>query len=152
MKVGIIIVCYNNELDIDIKECTKHLKEIKDVVFCFVNNNSQDNTYDALKEINTACKNVSVINISKKKSDTAAVRAGARFMTNQFNLKHLGFVPSNKIIKYGSLSVLIKEIRNNQFDISSINPYKENDKGVKLTFFQSLFPILEHLEKQLVNN
>lgn len=152
MKLGIIIVCHNNEFDIDIHKCTKYLKQIKDIAFCFVNNNSQDNTLDMLKEISTANKNVFVLNISRKKSDTAAVRAGARFMTNQLNLNHLGFVPANKINSYDSLCALIKEIRDNPLDISDILPYKVNEKGVKLTFFQSLFPILEHLEKQLVNS
>lgn len=145
MKIGIIIICYNNEMDIDIGHCTKYLNKVKDIEICLVNNHSNDNTYDVLKEIKESCNNVSIVNIKKFKSDNAAVKAGARFMTSQFNLKHLGFVNMNMISKYDNLNMLIKDIRDNQIDILNYEQSILNKKGIKLTMFQSLFPVMDYL-------
>ena len=43
MKLGIIIICHNNENDIDIDHCVKYLNKVKDIEICLVNNNSKDN-------------------------------------------------------------------------------------------------------------
>lgn len=147
MKLGIIIICYNNENDIDKGHCVKYLNNLKDIEICLVNNNSKDNTYNALKEIKEHCKNVSIVNVKIFKSDNAAVKAGSRFMSYQFNLKYLGFVNSNMISKYKGLSLLIKAIGDNQVDISKYNQSFLNNKGIKLTMFQRLFPVMEYLAK-----
>jgi len=152
MKLGIIIICYNNENDIDISHCVKYLNKVKDIEICLVNNNSKDNTYDVLQEIKEYCKNVSIVNIKKFKSDNSAVKAGARFMSSQFNLKHLGFVNTNMIDKYQDLSLLIKSIRDNQVDISNYNQSISNKKGIRLTMFQSLFPVMDYLAKINIKN
>ncbi len=148
MKTGIIIICYNNELDIDMNLCIKLINDVKNIELCFVNNNSQDNTYDLLKDISDACENVSLVNINKHKTDISAVRAGARFMFNQFNLKYLGFFTSDRVIKYENLCLLIKDIQDNQVDISNYNESILNKKGTKLTLFKSLFPVMDYLEKR----
>ena len=145
MKIGIIIICSNNENDIDIGLCIKHLNKVKDIEICLVNNNSKDNTYNILKEINERCKNVSIVNVKKLKSDNSAVKAGARFMSSQHNLKYLGFVNTNMISKYKDLSLLIKTIRDNQVDISKYNERFLNKKRKKLTMFQSLFPVMDYI-------
>ena len=145
MKLGIIIICHNNENDIDIEHCVKYLNKVKDIEICLVNNNSKDNTYNVLKEIKEYCGHVSIVDIKKFKSDNSAVKAGARFMSSQFNLKYVGFVNSNFIYEYEDLSLLIKSIRDNQVDISNYNQSISNKKGVKLTMFQSLFPVMDYL-------
>jgi hypothetical protein len=152
MKTGIIIICHNNENDIDTDCCVKYLNNIKDIEFCLVNNNSEDDTYDMLKDISETCGNVSVVNINKHKTDISAVRAGARFMFNQFNLKHLGFINTIMISKYEDLSILIKAIGDNQVDISRYNQSQLNKKGIKRTMFQSLFPVMDYLAKNNIKN
>lgn len=147
MKTGIIIICYNNEIDMDTNRCVRYLNNVNDIEFCLVNNNSKDNTYELMKEISEACENVSIVNINKYKTDMAAVRAGARFMFNQFDLKYLGFVDNNLISKYEDLSLLIKAIQENQVHISNYNRSILNKKGIKLTLFQSLFPVMDYLAK-----
>ena len=152
MKLGIIIICHNNENDIDIDHCIKHLNKVKDIEMCLVNNNSKDNTYDVLKEVKERCENVSIVDIKKFKSDTSAVKAGARFMSSQFNLKYLGFINTNMISEYENLCLLIKAIGDNQVDISKYNQSYLNKKGIKLTMFQSLFPVMDYLVKINIEN
>jgi glycosyltransferase involved in cell wall biosynthesis len=152
MKLGIIIICHNNENDIDIRHCVRYLNKVKVLEICLVNNNSKDDTYNVLKEIKGYCENVSIVNIRKTKSDNSAVKAGARFMSSQFNLKYLGFVNTNMIEKYDDLSLLIKSIRDNQVDISNYNQSFLNKKRIKLTMFQSLFPLMDYLAKINIKN
>lgn len=152
MKLGIIIICYNNENDIDIGHCIKYLNKVKNIEICLVNNNSKDNTYDILKEVKERCENVSIVDVKKFKSDTSAVKAGARFMSSQFNLKYLGFINANVISEYENLCLLIKAIGDNQVDISNYNQSYLNKKGIKLTMFQSLFPVMDYLAKINVEN
>jgi hypothetical protein len=147
MKTGIIIVCYNNEHKIDKDLCIKYINNVQNVEFCFVNNNSEDNTHEILKDISETCKNVSVVNINKYKSSTSAVRAGARFMFNEYNLKQLGFITTNTFSKYENLSILIKVIHENQLKISKYDQKILHTKETKLTLFQSLFSVMDYLAK-----
>nr|WP_315224043.1 glycosyltransferase [uncultured Flavobacterium sp.] len=141
MKIGIIIICYNNEFNIDKDLCIKYINEVKNIEFCLVNNNSEDNTYEVLKDISETCKNVSVVNINKHNSNISAVRAGARFMFNEYNLKYLGFITENTFGSYGDLSMLIKAIQENQLDILNYNRLVLNTKEIKLASNKSLFPV-----------
>jgi hypothetical protein len=124
---------------------------VKDIKVCLVNNNSKDSTYGVLKKIKEDCRNVSIVNIKKFKSENSAVKAGARFMSSQFNLKHLGFVDSMTVNKYKDLSLLIKMIRDNQIDISRYNENILRKKEIKLTLFQSLFSVMDYLAKRNIS-
>ncbi|MGK0446490.1 MAG: glycosyltransferase involved in cell wall biosynthesis [Polaribacter sp.] len=152
MKLGIIIICYNIENDVDVAHCIKYLNEMEGIEICLVNNNSKDNTYDILKEVTESCENVSIVNIKQFKSDNSAVKAGARFMSNQFNLKHLGFINADTLSQYDVLSLLIKKIRDNHVDISMYNQTISNKKEVKQTMFQSLFPVMDYLAEINIEN
>ena len=147
MKLGIIIICKNNENDIDVNLCTRYLKTVIDTKFCLVNNSSEDKTHALLERIKDRSQNVSVVNIKKMKSDNSAVKAGARFMFNQFTLDHIGFVNANTINNYEDLSLLIKTIRAHRAEIINYHQEVLNTKAVKLTQFQSLFPVIDYLEQ-----
>ena len=56
------------------------------------------------------------------------------------------------ISKYQDLSRLIKAILVNQVNISKYNQSFLNKKEIKLTMFQSLFPVMEYLTKININN
>ncbi|MVO08931.1 glycosyltransferase [Flavobacterium sp. TP390] len=146
MKTGIIIICHNQEKTLDTLQCVQHIHHSKNIEFCFVNNNSNDNTYELLKEISEVCQNVSVVNINKYKKDISAIRAGARFMFDQFTIQYLGFVTADMIGKYENLSQLLAKILNNQLHIVSSRQSFLKQRKMKLTLFQSLFPISDYLE------
>ncbi|WP_397364633.1 glycosyltransferase [Olleya sp. R77988] len=153
MKIGIIIIFHNNETDIETSVFIEQLNQTKNIELCFVNNNSKDNTYQLLNEIKEGCSNVSVVNVKKFKSDVSAVRAGARFMFNKFNLKHLGYVSTNLLTtKYHGLKGLINAINENQEVILKYNIETLEKHEIKLTLFKSLFSVVEYLKKIKVEN
>lgn len=150
MKIGIIIVFHDNEKEIDTTFFIEQIKQTSNLELCLVNNNSKDNTFDLLRDVKEECNNVSVVNVRKFKSDMSAVKAGARFMFNEFNLKHLGYVSTNMLnIKHHGLNELLKVISDNQ-DI--ILNYDIKMLKKKQTLFQSLFSLLDYLKKLKKNN
>lgn len=148
MRIGIIIVFHNNEKDIDTSFFIKHFNQDKNIDLCLVNNASKDNTYELLKEIKNGLSQASLIDIKRFKSDVAAVRSGARFMFNKFDLNHLGYISTNLIdVKSTSLNDTIRAIRKNQNIILRHIANFINKKQTKLTLFQSVFSVIEYLEK-----
>ena len=147
MKIGIIIIFNNNEKDIDTDFFIKQIEQSFNLELCFVNNDSNDNTQLLLNEIKENCSNVSVVNIKKNTSDVSAVRAGARFMFSQFNLKHIGYVNTNVLEnKTNKLNSLIKTITKNQDSILKHNIEVLKKQDVKPTLYQSLFSVVEYLK------
>ena len=87
MKKGVIIVFSNNEKEIKETQFDKLLD--KDIAeFCFVNNASNDNTLDKLKEIkNKTFNNISIVDVKKNKGLKAAIKAGIRYLVNNNEMK-----------------------------------------------------------------
>lgn len=153
MKIGVIIIFHNNETEIDTNCFIKQIQQTPNLELCLVNNNSRDNTYNILEQIKDQCTNVSVVNIRKFKSDVSAVRAGARFMYNNFNLDHLGYATTNLLnTNQHGLDGLIKAISENQDLIMEFNLENLKRRDIKLTLFKSLFSIVDYLKKLNVKN
>jgi hypothetical protein len=55
MKIGLIIIFYNNENGINKYLFSKQIKKTQNINFCLVNNCSNDKTYQILKEIKEEC-------------------------------------------------------------------------------------------------
>ncbi|MEL0644091.1 MULTISPECIES: glycosyltransferase [unclassified Olleya] len=153
MKTGIIIIFHNNEKQINPSFFIQKIRNTSNLKLCFVDNDSKDNTSVMLDEIKEACPEVSVVNIKKFKSDISAVRAGARYMSNQFNLNQLGYVSANMLnIKYHGLNGLIDAINENQELLSKFNIEELKKRKIKVSLFQSLFSIIDYLKKIKVKN
>lgn len=144
MKLGIIIVCHNNEDQIDEHFYLSYVAKLEGVELCLVNNNSSDATFEILSALNEQCPNVSVVHIKKHKPQKAAIRAGARYMFNKFNLKHLGYVSNLNEIH---MSRVIKTIYQNKGQIVGYNKQLQNTGNTKKTLIRALFSISECLEK-----
>ncbi|NAS32703.1 family 2 glycosyl transferase [Flavobacteriaceae bacterium R38] len=142
MKLGMIIVFNYFEKANLIDFFIKKLKRVKHVQFCLVNNNNDEETLEILSEIAEQCKNTSVINISKSKSNTSAVRAGARYMSRHFNLKHIGFITD---LHDQEILNIIEELTKNQNEVLIQINKDQNSKTVRQTFFQRLFSITDCL-------
>ncbi len=148
MKLGIIIICHNIENDIDRDFFINHSNKEENLEICLVNNDSSDRTFDLINTIKENCKNVSVVNMKKHKSATSAVRAGARYMFNQFNLKHLGYISNMNNYEMNGLFETISE---HHEALLNYNLTVLKSKETRQTMFQSLFSVTEYLKKLELN-
>ncbi|MFT5249819.1 MAG: hypothetical protein ACI93P_001551 [bacterium] len=149
MKIGIIIIFNNNENDIDKDLFSKQIKKTQNIKFCLVNNCSKDKTYQILKEIKEECDSiVSIVNVKKIGSETSAKRAGARYMINQFELKHLGYINTKPVdLANDSFYNLIKNISDYQKEILEYNIENLKKKEIRKMKYQSLFSVIENIKK-----
>jgi hypothetical protein len=148
MKIGIIIIFHNNEKNINRELFSEQINKTQNIKLCMVNNCSDDKTFQILKEIKEKCESkVSIVDIKKNVSESSAKRAGARYMFNQFELNHIGYINTNSIdFKKDDLYNLIKNICDNKKEILEYNIEILKEKEVKQTMFQSLFSVIEYLK------
>lgn len=148
MKIGIIIVFRNNENDIDKNVFINRLKKISNLEICLVNNASNDRTFELLQDVSSFCPNVSLVNIKKFKTQVSAVRSGARFMSSQFNLSHLGYIVVSFLnLEKNGLNELITLISENENQIIDCNKIAIKKTKFKQTLFKSIFSVIDYLRK-----
>jgi glycosyltransferase involved in cell wall biosynthesis len=147
MKIGVIIIFRNNQEEIDLDFIINQSNEAKNIELCLVNNDSKDGTYEILKEIKACCTNVSVVNIKSLKSESSAVKAGARYMFNNHDLKHIGYLSVNSLKNnYKGLDILIKVISDNHYEIIQYTINVRKNREIRQTLFQNLFSVIEYLK------
>jgi glycosyltransferase involved in cell wall biosynthesis len=88
MKTGIIIPCYNEEKRLDVTAFLNFIQKENDFHLCFVNDGSNDNTIDILKDIQSCNPlQTSVIDVKKNLGKAAAVRTGAKYLNSRKDIK-----------------------------------------------------------------
>ena len=148
MYVGLIVVINTLKSEAHKLSLTSSINNMNDVKVCLVCSSNDVQVYETLTEIADQCSNTNVVNAKMKKTSLASIRAGARFLQNEFSLKYIGYIAELDHIKV--LSVLEKFV-DYQETIIALNKREKNNKNVKPTFYQSLFSISEYLEKIIAN-
>ncbi len=147
MKIGVIIIFHDNELHIEKRFLIEQINECNAIEFCLVDNNSKDKTLQLLMEIKETCSShISVVEIKKQNSVDTAKKAGARYMFNQFNLRHIGFVDANSIQEGHTLNMLVASICRNKQSIIDTNLKVIENQKIKQTLFKSIFSVVEYLQ------
>ena len=148
MKIGIIMIFHNNEAQIDKDFLVEQINAFKTIELCFVDNDSKDQTLSLLRDIKEACASqVSIVEIKKKTSEDGSKRAGARYMFNQFNLKHIGFVNVTELNQKGQyLNTIIKDLYLNKIALIDLNSKIIEEQRIKQTFFKSIFSLVDYLK------
>lgn len=133
----------NNEKEI--KETPFEMLLDKDVAeFCFVNNASNDNTFDQLKNIKTKTfNNISILDIKKNKGTKAAIKAGVRYLVNNKELKLIIYLELYKNNNFVNLEFLLNSIVNSDHEIIKLFANKNNRN-----ILQNVFS-LEQLNEKL---
>lgn len=148
MKIGVIIVFHNNETELETALCINQIKTLEDTVLCLVDNASKDNTLSLLDDIKEVCSaKVSVIEIKKKGSEIAAIKAGARYMLNQFNLKYLGYIDANALKQQGfTFSDTIEHFCSHKDQIISLHIETLARQKVRKTLLKRVFSVVGYLK------
>jgi glycosyltransferase involved in cell wall biosynthesis len=146
MKIGAIIVLYNNEKQIDKSFLKEELPG--QIELCIVNNGSTDRTLELLKIIKEELKsNISILDIKKNTTRISAIRAGARFLFNNESFRHIGYIDASDIDGCRELNGLLEELGAYKKSIMEYNEEEREKQKIKKTRFQNIFSIPEILNK-----
>lgn len=144
MKTGLIIVFQKRQELLPKEQLIALFKRDDSIKFCLLNKQNDDYIMDYFAFIADQCDNVSIVNIRKNQANISAVRAGARFMQNAFNLSFLGHIIETN--KTDIISMIETFIDHND---EIVNKHLETlrAKKNKPTFIQKLLSINEFLKK-----
>lgn len=96
LKYAIIVPCYNEGERFPFYKFLKFAQENKDVLLCFVNDGSKDDTLAVLRGIEAECMdNICVYNMEKNSGKSEAVRQGMLHVFNHYDIELLGFLDAD---------------------------------------------------------
>lgn len=96
MKYAIIVPCYNEEKRFPFNHFLDFAQKNPDVLLCFVNDGSKDNTLAVLRGIQSECPvNIYVYEMPKNGGKSEAVRQGINFVCKNFEVDLLGFLDAD---------------------------------------------------------
>ena len=139
MKIGLILIFSNNENNI------KKLRLRKTAIqICLVNNGSKDKTLVALNEIKEHFENnIEVLDVKKNKGNTAAIKAGSRYLFSKESFLAIGYM----IVKSDADLQNI----NNLMDSATFNKDFKKLMLPKITSSTKLFPIKEYIKSLAIS-
>ncbi|MBD8488975.1 glycosyltransferase [Echinicola sp. CAU 1574] len=95
-KFAIVVPCYNEEERFPYHHFLTFAKMNPDVLLCFVNDGSKDNTSGVLRGIQVQSpENIVVLNLKQNGGKSAAVRHGMLYMHSKHNVQLLGFLDAD---------------------------------------------------------
>jgi len=95
-ELCIVIPCYNEEKRLDKKRMFDFLKLKKNVLLCYVNDGSSDNTIGVLNEIKAVFpNNVEAISTAKNVGKAEAVRSGITYCNKHFKYEKIAYLDAD---------------------------------------------------------
>jgi glycosyltransferase involved in cell wall biosynthesis len=148
MKIGIIIVFYNNEIDLH-RNVFNDLLTIKNHIhLCLVNNGSKDGTLNILEEqMEISGMEGTIIDIKQNKGNSTAIRAGARYLLNQNKVNHIGYIQIDMLNNIEELNTLFDAIIIYKDQIVQYSLKTIKSSQMKRIIFKNVFCILEYFSK-----
>lgn len=145
MNIGILIIFSNNEKEINNTLLNGLLTIQEQSLICLVNNASKDETLEKLLTFKESLPNINIIDIKINKGNKAAIKAGVRFLCNQKELQHIGFLNFEKMGSLKNLNKIIQAVKMNKELITHYNLKEQIDKQTQRSLLKNVFSIVEYL-------
>lgn len=95
-KCAFIVPCYNEEARLPYHDFLDFANKNTNVLLCFVNDGSKDNTLQVLESLATqSASNIIVFDMPKNGGKAEAVRNGMLFVYENYNVKQIGFLDAD---------------------------------------------------------
>ncbi|MGK0413767.1 MAG: dolichyl-phosphate beta-glucosyltransferase [Polaribacter sp.] len=96
LELCIVIPCYNESKRLKFHEFSLFLKKHKQVLICFVNDGSSDNTSDVITQFNTSfSENSKLLSLDQNQGKAEAVRQGILFANENFSFKNIAYLDAD---------------------------------------------------------
>lgn len=147
MKIGVLILCYNNETDLNEQMIEELSAVAKNIKFCFVNNGSTDSTIDRLQILKEEIESdITIIDIKINKGEALAIKAGVRYFFNKINLQYIGYINFknfNQKLDFNPLFDLILDSKN---ELIAYNSMPVRSRKVKRLLIKNVFSLTDFFE------
>lgn len=115
-QLCIVIPCYNEEHRLDVKQFSNFLKSQNQVLLCFVNDGSTDNTLKTLDKIKAPfTNNVSVISTKTNVGKAEAVREGVLHCSSQFKSLKIAYLDADLATSLEECLEISENVKANTF-------------------------------------
>ncbi|MDD3722590.1 MAG: glycosyltransferase [Lutibacter sp.] len=95
-NICIVIPCYNEEKGLIIEKYSHFIEENKDILICFVNDGSTDNTLKIIEGLrNNSPKQVVVHNLVKNVGKAEAIRNGMHFCNENHHFGYIAYLDAD---------------------------------------------------------
>ena len=147
MKLGLIVICYNSELEIN-EDLSKSILRLRGKFeLCFVNNGSHDSTLKKLMELKDLDNlNLNILDIKKYKSKTMAIKAASRFLLSQKKLKYIGYISLKDFISKRHICKIY-----DFFQVKKLDQQLENSKTQR-KILENIFSVNQYFAKRKILN
>ncbi len=141
MKTGIIIPCYNEEKRLNTIAFLNCIRTNNNFHLCFVNDGSNDNTIDVLKELQQSNPfRISVIDIKKNAGKASAVRTGANYLYTRGDIEFIGFIDADLSTDFNDFNGLLQTLKsNNDLDMVFGSRAKDTSATIEKNAIRGLF-------------
>ena len=131
-------------MDIDTNSFSNLFTNKNNTNLCLVNNGSSDTTLEKLHNIKDKCEtNVNVLDVKRNKSKDSAIKAGARFLFNQNDLKLIGYLSWNSSVNLKKLKEFIRVVEENKESIIKYNAKTVKTNQFQRALFKNIFSIVD---------
>ncbi|MBU3821258.1 glycosyltransferase [Flavobacteriaceae bacterium XHP0103] len=147
MTIGIILIFYNNENNLNEDIFSEIIYQSKQIPICLVNNGSADKTVTILKSFNEKFQSkLTIVDIKKNKGIAFAIKAGARYLTNTNNLKYIGYLNLDSSLNLNTINKFLEFLEINKKALIGYNTKRLENKKFQRTWFKDLFSITNFLD------
>lgn len=96
LELCIVIPCYNESKRLKFYEFILFLKNHKQVLICFVDDGSSDNTSNVITQFNTSfSENSKLLSLAQNQGKAEAVRQGILFANENFSFKNIAYLDAD---------------------------------------------------------
>ncbi len=89
--IGVILILYNREAQMDYESLLRTINETNNIHFCIVGNRSSEDKADSLSQLERVTDKVSVIDIKKYVKKATILKVAFRYLRGYINLDHIGY-------------------------------------------------------------
>ena len=112
-QLTLIIPCFNEEKRLKVQEYIDYSKD-NEIIFCFVNDGSNDNTDKIINEIILKTKNNFKITLNKNFGKAEAVRQGIITLLNTQNFQFVGYWDADLAAPLTDIKEFINKFKSNK--------------------------------------
>jgi dolichyl-phosphate beta-glucosyltransferase len=151
MKYAVIVPCYNEAKRLPFDSFAAFAKQNEDVLICFVNDGSKDNTLEVLHKLKSLSNNIEVFDMPANGGKAEAVRNGMLYVHQNFKATFIGFLDADlattaeewlKMAKYGAENKVFGAVVGSRIQRLGANIVRDDNRSIFSSIIKKFIKII----------